>query len=500
MGGYSKSGDTNYNDVWRSANGKDWFKVAVAGSHWGGRGGHQVVVHGPVPSAYERVAVVATGPTDSLTVSLASATTPVTLATISASGGVGGLRFEVEDAQGVAAVGDDGEFVVTNFLGSRERATVTVVARDSTPVNKAAVVITMAFVSPLGVARDSAEFVVSPDYTVAVFTITATGGVGAHSFVRVEGPSTVTVEADTGVVSITGGLTVGSDVVAVFAVRDEVGGSVRFTLSLEVVAEALGQGVIYMSGGSSGGDGPGKFADVWRWSADGDNWELVNGAAPFGKRHNHQMVFHGGSLWVLGGKDDESSYKADVWRSADGENWVEVAISGSSWYDRKAHEAVSHDGNLFVIGGDDDDNLNDVWRSADGERWTMVAIGNRWGERRKHAVVSHGGNLWLMGGWSGSDDYRDVWRSANGERWDLVTAVAGWQGRIAHQVVSHRGSLWVLGGMDRSASPDIQLGDVWRSANGKEWFRVTISGNSWAARRVHQVVSYGDKLWLMGGL
>ena len=59
----------------------------------------------------------------------------------------------------------------------------------------------------------------------------------------------MTVEADTGVVSITGGLTVGSDVVAVFAVRDEVGGSVRFTLSLEVVAEALGQGVIYMSGG-----------------------------------------------------------------------------------------------------------------------------------------------------------------------------------------------------------------------------------------------------------
>ena len=140
-------GSQNKNDVWRSVDGENWVSVTVSGEHFSGRIGHQVVAQEDLPFVYQRVAVVATAPSRALTVAVGGGeTAPVTVAMITASGGSGGLRFEVAgDDAGVATVGGDGEVVVTNLLASGEGATVSVVVRDSTPVNSAEVAVTVAF-------------------------------------------------------------------------------------------------------------------------------------------------------------------------------------------------------------------------------------------------------------------------------------------------------------------------------------------------------------------
>ena len=405
------------------------------------------------------------------------------MGTLTASGGSGGLRFEVAgDERGVATVGrDDGVLVVTAFLGSRERATVSVRVDDGTPVNDAMVAVTLFFVAPLAFPRASVELVASPDFVGVVHSLAATGGVGDYRYEKVAGDAVLTVDAE-GAVSLTAALPEGGRATAVFAVGDEIGGSVRLSLGV-VSSEDYGEAMYVV-----GGFGSGYRNDVWR-SVDGTNWTQVFSGGKFSGRNWHQAVSYGGSLWVIGGQ-----YRNDVWRSGDGENWVSVAVSGDHFSGRWGHQAVSYRGSLWVIGGHDGQNKNDIWRSGDGENWDLVAVsGEHFSGRRGHQAVSYGGSLWVIGG-----QYRnDIWRSGDGENWVSV-AVSGehFSGRNWHQAVSYRGSLWVIGGWDGSQN---NRNDVWRSGDGENWVSVAVSGDHFSARYGHQAVLYRGSLWVIGG-
>ena len=503
MGGYRKTNieddeGVTFDDIWRSADGVAWEEVAVTNpSPFPARRIHQMVVtREAVPFVHQRVGMAVTAPMEAVTVSVDSATAPVTVATITASGGVGDARrFEVaEDAAGVATVDGEGRVAVTRFLEAGMTATVSIRVRDATPVNSAVAVITVVFAAQFAVSPSGAGFVVSPDYSGVVLTISASGGAGGYAYSRVEGPSTVSVGADTGVVSITAGLPVG-DVTAVFEVQDEDGDSARFTLSLEVDGSAVyateyREGDVFLIGGRDDPQTPSSVLnDIWR-SSDGENWDLITATAAFSGRWAHQAVSYGGSLWVIGVNDDQN--KNDVWRSADGENW-ELVTATAAFSARWGHQAVSYGGSLWVIGGDR--GWNDVWRSADGESWERVAIsGGRFSGRRAHQAVSYGGSLWVIGGYDGSKRFNDVWRSADGEYWNLVTATAAFSGRADHQAFSYGGSLWVIGGYDGSK----RFNDVWRSADGEYWNLVTATA-AFSGRADHQAFSYGGSLWVIGG-
>ena len=474
------------NDIWRSADGENWVSVAVSGDHFSERDGHQVVVFDPGRYSYE-VAPVAAEPVAVQTIFVEDKVIPLTLLTLKATGGSDTLRYElVADEYGVLSVRTDAVLVVTNFVSGYVTATVRV--KDSTPVNYAMVAVTMGHVFPMSISPAVTGYVFSPGYTGAVHSLTASGGLGSYSYERVAGPSAVSVDARTGGVSLVSALPAGSREVAVFEVRDEIGGSVRSTLSLWI-ADSSGDYAMEMMFLIGGRYVNGSSDVVW-YSVDGADWVEAPVPRPLGRLYGHQAVSYGGSLWVVGGYDG-SQNRNDVWRSADGVNW-DLATVSAAFSGRQYHQVVSYGGSLWLVGGG---YRNDVWRSADGVSWDLVTVSAAFSGRSNHQAVSYGGSLWLVGG-GGSRN--DVWRSADGVSWDLATVSAAFSGRRYHQVVSHGGSLWLVGGWEGREWREWK-NDVWRSADGVNWELVAASGGRFSERWGHQVVSYGGSLWLVGG-
>ena len=491
------------NEVWHSRNGVNWtlatfsatgaaaFSVAFK---W--RYGHEVVVHrAPRSFVYETTQVMAGLEARAVGVRQVAVgggeMAPVTVATVTATGGRGKMRFEVAgDEAGVATVGaTSGVLVVTGFLGSRETATVSVRVRDSTPVNYAMVAVTMVYVFPVSLA--SAGYVFSPGYVGAVHSLVASGGLGSYSYERVAGPAAVSVDARTGIVSVVSALPAGSRETAVFEVRDEIGGSARSTLSLSITDSSgdYAMEMMFLVGGRDSDVLRNSESDVVWYSVDGADWVVAPVSRPLGPLSGHQVVSYRGSLWLVGGNDDQR-YKNDVWRSGDGVNW-ELATVSAGFSGRHFHQVVSHGGSLWLVGGD---YKNDVWRSGDGVVWTEVTGAAGFSGRSNHQVVSYGGSMWLVGGWDGSQYRSDVWRSADGVVWTEATVSAAFSGRSGHQAVSYGGSLWVVGGSDGS-----NRNDVWRSADGVDWTAVTASA-AFLGRQFYQAVSYGGSLWVVGGI
>ena len=220
----------------------------------------------------------------------------------------------------------------------------------------------------------------------------------------------------------------------------------------------------------------------------------------FSSRNNHQAVSHGGALWVVGGVGSSGGSDSDIWYSPDGLVWTRVA-STTGFSERFEHQMVSHDGSLWVVGGTPTfgNRFNDIWRSADGLDWAEVTSSAGFSGRGQHQVVSHGGSLWLSGGVDGSGRLNDLWRSANGLDWTRVSPVSVFSVRREHQMVSFGGSLWVIGGFVEKAGVVTPSDEVWRSADGVSWVRVSSSAAPMPRRADHQAVSYGGSLWVIGG-
>ena len=128
VGGYGDDGNRK-SDVWVSGNGADW-RLVRASAAFESRSSHGLVVFTPSQFVYERAEIVAES-VSLLVATIDEAVLPLTMATVRASGGVGGLRYRLAaDSHGVAAVRDDGALVATAFVSGGGRATVTVAITD----------------------------------------------------------------------------------------------------------------------------------------------------------------------------------------------------------------------------------------------------------------------------------------------------------------------------------------------------------------------------------
>jgi hypothetical protein len=65
--------------------------------------------------------------------------------------------------------------------------------------------------------------------------------------------------------------------------------------------------------------------------------------------------------------------------------------------------------------------------------------------------------MWVLGGWSNhpSTDWGDVWTSADGREWERLTAGTMWKGRHEHSTFVFHDRLWVAGGHARPLSSEV---------------------------------------------
>ena len=231
--------------------------------------------------------------------------------------------------------------------------------------------------------------------------------------------------------------------------------------------------------------------------------------AAWSPRHGHSVVRFEDRFWLFGGCQaegtDPSDILGDVWSSADGAGWQREADT-TPWPDRYLHEMVVYDGRLWMFGGmhryrPDRVNLNDVWCSDDGVTWEERTTAAPWPTRHVFASVVHDGRMWVS---SGAPDgmiyYNDVWWSTDGNQWhECPGDGTRFCVRKNPALVSYRDKLWMIGGMEL-VEPAVAraLNDVWCSDNGSRWSQVTARA-PWSPRDFPTVVVYRDKLWLIDG-
>ena len=103
-------------------------------------------------------------------------------------------------------------------------------------------------------------------------------------------------------------------------------------------------GRLYVLGGS---DGNNLLNDVWS-AADGKIWVEETANADWPGREDHQAVSFNGRLYVLGGWDGNNVLN-DVWSSAGGKNWS-LETNGANWSRRNNHYAVIFPPELALVG------------------------------------------------------------------------------------------------------------------------------------------------------
>ncbi|WP_073086788.1 Kelch repeat-containing protein [Winogradskyella jejuensis] len=67
--------------------------------------------------------------------------------------------------------------------------------------------------------------------------------------------------------------------------------------------------------------------------------------------------------------------------------------------------------------------------------------------------------------------------------------------RWRHQVVSFNNKIWVIGGEDTSGRKN----DIWSSTDGITWQEETPIGNHFSERTLHTAIVFDDKIWVIGG-
>lgn len=245
-------------------------------------------------------------------------------------------------------------------------------------------------------------------------------------------------------------------------------------------------------------------------------WTCVTENAAFAGRDGAGALVFRNRMWLLGGWNpgDKVHFphicNSEVWSSADGATW-ELENPQAPWEGRHTAGYVVHDDRMWIVGGDANQRhyQNDVWSSADGVHWDLVNGEVPWAPRVLHYTLAFDNRIWVIGGQSVPQFapaeealYNDVWCSADGVAWTRVTENAPWspRGMIGGSVV-FQGRVWILGGgtYDTPTTPSRNFyNDVWSSDDGVSWERHTEFA-PWEPRQYHDIAVFDHRMWVLEG-
>jgi hypothetical protein len=186
----------------------------------------------------------------------------------------------------------------------------------------------------------------------------------------------------------------------------------------------------------------------------GQNYELVNPAAPWAARAGLSVAELNGDIYVLAGSQNDDTaivggpptriYYNDVWRSRDGGRTWENATADAPWEPRAGAVVVVKGDFMYLLGGEDGficlplpdcdpPYFNDVWRSADGANWELVTEAAQWVKRPGHQCGVIQGRFICFGGFGLVENPVDVWVSEDGADWTLMSKPP-WQARSSEDI------------------------------------------------------------------
>ena len=296
-------------------------------------------------------------------------------------------------------------------------------------------------------------------------------------------------------------------------VRDEAGTPWKKNFSLSVLEDApladAGADTTVQRGSlvklhGRGADGLGRVVK-WEWDIGGTG-NFVTTSGP-DTTFNAPTDF-GPVLAVLRVTDDDGRQGLDSMQAIVALKWTEVPVQLSALFPGQltAHQSVVFQGKLWNLGGlaPSFPSLYSPLNSAspDGLTWERMDSNQVFTNRAGHAALVFKDRLWVLGGRSlfraGATDFRrgssgDVWSSADGRTWDRVTA-DNFPGENGFAAVVFQGKLWSIGGASDSNRPD----GVWSSEDGVTWTEA-VSSAPLPPVQGHSAVVHGGKIWVIGG-
>ena len=197
-----------------------------------------------------------------------------------------------------------------------------------------------------------------------------------------------------------------------------------------------------------------------------------------------------------------------------GDTWASLS-SLAAFSPRDSYNSIVFDDKIWIIGGYDGDFVqsyenetsfipstfkNDIWYSPDAVNWYIATQHPIFEFRSNYASAScvFDNKIWITGGRQVDNYYNDdVWNSADGINWSRVTNTSGFSGRVGHKMVAFNGYMWVVGGYDGNTNAGFKS-DVWRSTNGVNWECVT-ADTGFSGRCLFGMLVFDGKMWVIGG-
>ena len=460
------------------------------------------------------------------------ASVAMSLHTFAASGGVGVKTYTLragDDDEGYFSVNATSGVLSLSVNAPAKEYRLTVQAADEQN-NIAQVVVTVGVSTVLSLADAPLLTVIA--VAKGVHTFAASGGIGAKTYTLLagDGGEYFSVDAASGVLSLSANVETGRRYTLTVQVMDERKVTVQALATVEVSAAlvlakapllVVENGVVMSlhTFAASGGVGVKTYIIA---AGNGAGYFVIDSASGVLSVTNAATNFYILSVQV---SDSQGNYvqvgsTVEVWGPlslSDAPSSLETfarlsaavvlhTFAASGGYGAKRYTMIADDGSGYFAVGADSGELSLPSRSdmvAGTYNLLVEASDSLSPPQRVTAaatvrIVKNG--IFVMAGFSDAPRYygfkNDVWSSLDGEVWQRQPGNADWSKRARAAVAAHNGLLYVLGG---DSSNDTYYNDVWSSVDGEIWNPVVTVGAAWAKRNWFQAVSHNGRLYVMGG-